>query len=89
MYKGKDKAIIEDKIDKLLNLNDVEWKKILEKNSESIMKYDKNNLMLRNLVEELLKSKKIIALVPIKSKSVRVKNKISKKLMENPCLKFY
>ena len=30
-YKGKDKAIIEDKIDKLLNLNDVEWKKILEK----------------------------------------------------------
>ena len=52
-YKGKDKDIIEDKIDKLLNLNDIEWKKILEKNSESIMKYDKHNSILRNLVEEL------------------------------------
>ena len=52
-YKGKDKKIIKLKIDQLINMNEIEWKKILKENSALTMKYDRENSTLNKLLETI------------------------------------
>ena len=53
-YGGNDEKVIFEKINYLSNLNDSEWKKIIDVSPFKI-KHDKNNEILKNIIQENLK----------------------------------
>ena len=57
-YCGHDVAVIEKKIDYLLNISDEDWKKVMM-NSPFKIKYDAGNKVLKELVKNKVNAQKI------------------------------